>query len=756
MKASVSSASASSFLPLDSDSSSQHRLWLDRLMRYAMRIGGISVIAAIALIFFYLLYVVLPLLQPAQITFAQHFAQPAPESGATLILDVEERRQWATRLTDSGQAVFFDMHTGKVQSQQTLPWAAAKVTAYSYLNEKGLAAIGFANGQVLVVQNLYVANYTADAALNTPQLSYPLGKTLLDLGAGQALKGLAIQSNEERTTLAALREDGHLLLRTYNKEVNFLTETVELSVGDSSWTLPPQMQVQHLALDGMQRYLYLADQTGHLLQYAIAEGDAVRLLHTQQLPDNAPVTCLQMLLGGTSVLVGQANGRISQWFPVRDAVDNQQRLQPIREFHAQSAAILAIVPEQRRKGFVASAADGSLGLYHATAHRVLQVASLNAPGSRHLALSPRADNLLQEDAQGALTLWQIDNPHPEISWSSLWRKVWYESHTEPEYLWQSSAASEDAEPKFSLAPLALGTLKASLYALLFAIPLAVLGGIYTAHFMATELRRWVKPGIELMEALPTVILGFIAGLWLAPLLEKHLSGVFALLLIVPLGVVLFAGVWHSLPRRFTLAVSPDGWQAVLLLPVVAGLVWLAFNLSFPIEQVFFAGNMHQWLNSIGITFDQRNAIVVGFAMGFAIIPTIFSMTEEAVAGVPKHLTLGSLALGATPWQTLWRVVLLTASPGIFSAIMIGMGRAVGETMIVLMATGNTPIMDFNIFEGMRTLAANIAIEMPESEYNSSHYRTLFLAAFMLFMFTFLINTITEIVRQRLRKNYSAL
>ena len=143
-------------------------------------------------------------------------------------------------------------------------------------------------------------------------------------------------------------------------------------------------------------------------------------------------------------------------------------------------------------------------------------------------------------------------------------------------------------------------------------------------------------------------------------------------------------------------------------------------------------------------------------MGLAVIPTIFSIAEDAVYAVPDHLVRGSLALGATPWQTLVKVVLLTASPGIFSAVMIGMGRAVGETMIVLMATGNTPLMDFNIFEGMRTFAANIAVELPESEVDSSHYRILFLAALVLFLFTFVINTVAEVVRQRLRRRYGSL
>jgi phosphate transport system permease protein len=179
-------------------------------------------------------------------------------------------------------------------------------------------------------------------------------------------------------------------------------------------------------------------------------------------------------------------------------------------------------------------------------------------------------------------------------------------------------------------------------------------------------------------------------------------------------------------------------------------------LSSVVEIMFFHGSMPQWFTDKGIKFEQRNALVVGLVMGFAVIPTIFTIAEDAVFSVPRHLTQGSLALGATPWQTMAGVVLPTASPGIFSAIMMGFGRAVGETMIVLMATGNSPVVNFNIFEGMRTLSANIAVEMPETAVGSTHFRVLFLAALLLLALTFVVNTAAEIVRQSLRKRYSNL
>ena len=323
-------------------------------------------------------------------------------------------------------------------------------------------------------------------------------------------------------------------------------------------------------------------------------------------------------------------------------------------------------------------------------------------------------------------------------------------------IWQSSAATQDFEPKISLTPLTFGTLKAAFYAMLIAVPLALLAAVYTAFFMSAPMRRMVKPAVEIMEALPTVILGFFAGLWLSPFVEKNLAAVFTVLWLLPLGVLIFGWLWQRVPTVWQKAVGEE-WRAALLLPIVVLVIGLSFVIAPLLENIFFGGDLRHYISQdLGVTYDQRNALVVGFAMGFAVIPTIFSIAEDALFSVPKHLVNGSLALGASSWQTLKGVVLPTASPGMFSAVMIGFGRAVGETMIVLMATGNTPIMDFNIFEGMRTLAANTAVEMPESEIGSSHYRVLFLAALVLFLFTFVFNSGAEVVRQRMRKKYSTL
>jgi phosphate transport system permease protein len=157
-----------------------------------------------------------------------------------------------------------------------------------------------------------------------------------------------------------------------------------------------------------------------------------------------------------------------------------------------------------------------------------------------------------------------------------------------------------------------------------------------------------------------------------------------------------------------------------------------------------------------LRYDPQNCLIIAFGLGFAVIPIIFSISEDALSSVPYTLTASSMALGGSRWQTLWRVILPSASPGVFAAVMIGFGRAVGETMIVLMATGNVPRMDSSPFNGMLTLSANIAVEGPEAAQGGTLYRVLFLCAVLLFAMTFVLNTTAEVVRQRLRKRFGRL
>ncbi len=723
----------------------------DHLTRWYVTVGGLAILAAITLIFFYLGSVILPMFQGAELQQEQPQAITWSQDSQGLYLAIEEQNQVGLRLNQQGQAQFFNAQTGQLLESINLALPAdAEVTAIAQ-DQPGsrTLALGLSNGQVLVVEHNYKVSYPNNVKTIQPSIDYPYGEQALTL-ADTTLDKVGISASSNGLVLVgSVGAAVHALKITRDENIM----TGEVTLADEALTIPTMdAAIKQLLIDPRHQWLYVFSGNSTLDVFDLRR-NTLNGRYKMANQADTQITASSFLLGGISLLVGDSKGGISQWFMVRGE-DGLSSLQRIRDFQQGDSAITQILPEERRKGFLALDAAGTLGVYHSTAHRTLLKQSV-AEGAALASLAPRA-NLVLVEQQGQLQNWRLDNPHPEISWSALWGKVWYESYAEPDYVWQSTSANSDFEPKLSLAPLAFGTLKAAFYAMLLAAPLAICAAIYTGYFMAPALRSRIKPVIELMEALPTVILGFFAGLFLAPFLESHLPGIFSLLLLMPFGILLAAWTWSRLPEKIRLAI-PDGWEAALLIPVVIAVGLFSLGISGYLENWFFGGDMRLWLsNDLGIPFDQRNALVVGLAMGFAVIPNIYSIAEDAVFSVPRSLTFGSLALGATPWQTLTRVVILTASPGIFSALMIGMGRAVGETMIVLMATGNTPIMEVNIFEGLRTLAANVAVEMPESEVGSSHYRVLFLAAMVLLMFTFVMNTVAELIRSRLRSKYASL
>jgi phosphate transport system permease protein len=725
---------------------SRKRLLKDKLAEYGIKMGGGVVLMTLLLIFFYLLYVVYPVFESAKIESKAQYSQSF--AGKTYALAMEEQNEIAYRYSDLGINFFNTTDPDVALMQYALPQQA---TSFGQSGPTSTAVVfGLSDGNAIVAAADFDITYPGDKRLITPQVEFPFGEQSIEIDSqGQALQHVAIEVEGEDAAIVAVTADNRGVLVRYVAEENFMTEELEWS--SETIELPSMpMDVEQVLLTPNFRFIFM--RSGNKLSiYDIRDTDDITIVEVLDINEHQQnVTHVALLTGASSLLVGNDHGVVSQWFEV--AKDGERKFTKIRQFDAKSS-VTDITIEYSRKGFMTVGADNSLSIFHTTGEATLLHQDLKMGSLQHVAISPRANAFMVESEQG-IGFYKLTNEHPEVTWSALWQEVWYEGYPEPDYVWQSTSASDDFEAKLSLVPITFGTIKAAFYAMLFAVPIAVAGAIYTAYFMNSGLRKVIKPTVEIMEALPTVILGFLAGLWLAPFVEMHLPGVMMIAVLLPFSAVLVAAIWHFLPQSLVNRV-PEGAHVIILLPVLLLVGYLSVLASPLVEDLVFDGDARAYINDI-FGFDQRNSLIVGIAMGFAVIPTIFSIAEDAIFSVPKHLTQGSLALGATSWQTLIKVVLLTASPGIFSAIMMGLGRAVGETMIVLMATGNTPVMDFNIFSGMRTLAANIAVEMPESEVGSSHYRVLFLAAFVLFVLTFIFNTLAEYVRQRLREKYSAI
>ena len=729
------------------------RLFKDRFAKWGISAGGVMVLVALLLIFFYLLYVVQPIFESAKVETRN--SVKLQNASEVVGLGIEEQTEIAFLLGEKGNVDFYNVEKEQFGKKITTLNTELPSDVSSFASSapfQGQYAYGLENGSVVVVAPKFLVTFPNNQRQLTPRLDYPLGDMALEVDEqGAAITKFAFSHYEDKTAVVALTADKRVIFSSFVGEENMFTGEVEWVVERTELDIEGRVDELLISPDTTRTFVRSANQIYVYDTRYPSEVEQIQLLAANE--ENANLVSTQLLAGANSLMLANDNGEVSQWFEVN--TENGREFQKIRAFETSKQSKLNIFTEFYRRTFFTAGANGELGIYYTTSDAKLWQGKVSEGPIQNFAIAPRSNAALIL-ADDALKVIEIHNEHPEVTWSALWQEVWYEGYPEPGYIWQSTSASDDFESKFSLVPISFGTIKAAMYAMLFAVPIALSAAIYTAYFMSSELRKVVKPTVEIMEALPTVILGFLAGLWLAPLIEEHLPAIVGLLVLLPIGILLTAFGWNKLPASIRHRI-PEGSHSILLIPVVIFIGWLSFAMSNSIELWMFDGNVRQYLtNELGMTFDQRNSLVVGIAMGFAVIPTIFSIAEDAVFSVPKHLSNGSLALGATQWQTLVRVVLLTASPGIFSAVMMGLGRAVGETMIVLMATGNTPIMDWSIFQGMRTLAANIAVEMPESEVGSSHYRILFLAAFVLFIFTFIFNTVAEFVRQQLRDKYSSM
>jgi phosphate transport system permease protein len=248
--------------------------------------------------------------------------------------------------------------------------------------------------------------------------------------------------------------------------------------------------------------------------------------------------------------------------------------------------------------------------------------------------------------------------HQEVTLAKMWLIQQWPGYDAPEHVWQPVSEI----PKYAVWPLLVGTIKVTLIAMAASVPLAIAAAVFVSQYAGRRAREWIKPAIEFLAGIPSVVLGF-----------------------------------------FALIVMASWFQRVF-------------------------------------GFDSRlNAIVAGVALSFAVIPVIFTVCEEALGAVPQSYVEASHALGAERWQTITKVVLPAAAPGIAAAVALGLGRAFGETMIVLMASGNASILSANPADSVRTLSATIAAELAEVVFGGPHYTVLFALAVLLFLITFGIN-----------------
>ncbi|MEO6598193.1 MAG: ABC transporter permease subunit [Planctomycetota bacterium] len=829
----------------------------DRAARVCITFGGMATIAAVALVCGFLVWVVLPLLASAELRASPVVRATPPTAEARILyqeLDPYEQLVW--QLRSDGRVLAMALSDGKrvadarVFDPGTARFLAAHDARVAFADEAG--GVRTANVVIAVtrveqdtlpplLQSLPTGGGARDgdawiertpAGFRRHSLRIAPDEPL-QLGRARATRAdFSETSTGER--IAALTDDGRLHVRAISRRVNQMTDEVTTSVRGGSVDLATlgigNAEPNHLMLAGSGDNVYLLWNDGRLARIDARDCDAPVLAETMDLLQEPElrITATGFLVGRNTLLVGDDNGRVRSFFrtkPANAAGRDGSQLVQAHEFPGPGVAVRSISTSSRSRVFLAGYADSSLRVFHATSERLVASAQLpEAEGLLAVSLAPKEDGLLATTST-TFHHFAFDPGHPEVSLTAVASPVWYEGYARPVHAWQSTSGTDDVEPKFGLWPLVFGTLKATLYCMLFGVPLALLAAIYTSEFLHPRRRARVKPVVELMASLPSVVLGFLAALVFAPWVEHGLVTILACFATVPITWLAAAQVVQALPQNQRLAAERLRLIGVAIaVPIGIGLGWVT---GLAAESLLFGGDFPRWLThgpdapaandsafggwfvaalpfaallaavvvgrtrifssralggllrlslgcgvalvaaallagactfagfdlrgSLVSTYVQRNALVVGFVMGFAVIPIIYTIAEDALAAVPEHLRAASLGAGATPWQTAVRIILPTAMSGVFSAIMVGLGRAVGETMIVLMAAGNTAVLELNPFNGFRTLSANLAVELPEAVRNSSHYRVLYLAALVLFAMTFVLNTFAEVVRQRFRR-----
>jgi phosphate transport system permease protein len=839
---------------------------------FVISTGGLLVIAAVFGIMAFLVQVVIPLFRGAELVRSAEYRLTS-EPAQSFALAVDEYGSLAVELFGDGRLVAFHPSTGFVLSEQALPLEGVRIVSVARSIKDNHLAVGLEDGSLRFaqlhfdtellpkdrapqgLQTLDQRDATDGEAIysRAPAGQVRRAVSRLELGATVVVSpdGAAITAVDFRVggtverpiqALVTLDATGRLALTRTESRLNLLTGEVTTSTRQATLPTPPDLgAIAGILMTQLADEVLVAERKGRIHRIDVRNPEQPSIVETRTVTESGvEVTSIAFLVGEQSLVVGRSDGSVSIYFRTEARSGGTMDGRALAEAHVLEphvgGAVTAISPSQRSKLFVTSDAGGASWVRHSTSERVL----LRLAGEARLpvrtnGLSARDDHVLAIDEEARVSLWEISVAHPETTLQTILGKVWYEGYPEPTYTWQSSSGTDVFEPKFSLVPLIFGTWKATLYSLLFAVPLALLAAVYTADFVHPTVRHVVKPVMEMMASLPSVVLGFIAALVLAPVVETWIAAVLLAGFAVPVTLIAAAYLWQLLPERWALRLEGLPKFACMFVAIAAG-VMLAMESGVLLEDLLFAGSFRVWLegegsarsllfllllpvaylsaawgaarglgerwelrmrevsrrraaslqlarwisvsvaatalafavasglSALGLdprggfvdTYVQRNTLVVAFAMGFAVIPIIYTIAEDAMTAVPAHLRAASLACGATRWQTAIRIVVPTAMSGIFAAVMIGMGRAVGETMIVVMAAGNTPILDWNVFNGLRALSANIAVELPEAVEGGSLYRMLFLAALTLFAMTFVVNTIAEIIRLRFRRRAAEL
>lgn len=861
------------------------QLWFDSIARAIITSGGVGTILVAFLIVFVMISQLLPLLSTSEVKPLSEFrintAASSPTENTVQPTDQPATTPVCAGMDEYGDIAWFLFPSGTIETYATLTGlrlqsfsppddmadhessSHRKITAFSVADDDASLLVGYSSGYVRPITIQWNVEY-------------------LDVTVDKINERVSIQSDRVDQSVFTELPNGLVRVQKIESiEFHDPIPALNTSVRCVDWLNPDAIY----GLEKVKSWKWLAtDGREIVVQHHLRRRQGISPLTKEEIKtwrteiNSSSIKDAMLNAQGENVTTISPNGLAQLWRLTSE--QDMKLLASHWTIAGSESSILETVPILGRNTFLISSESGELegiapyfgseksdlvsihrislhsngisNLASATNSRV--VSALTDDGVASLIYVPTNRKLLEWSVEpgskiffsagsryiasmhsSSVKISKLNLRFPEAGWKSFLTANWFEGYDIPKHLWQSSSGTIQGEIKLSIVPLLFGTIKATFYTLVIAIPLGLVSAIFSSEYLHPSNRARIKPIMELMASVPSVALGFVGAVALAPLLKDQLFGVLffvyltilllvsvpALLATLPNSLAIFANRHRALMLSLVLCVSLafsniyatkvesilfggplalwlngefgkvfPGWLCICLLPCGVATFWasshfqverklsekyerfrketaaraLTIHTGLLVASVALACLLSMTFSFLGWdtrgtlldSYQERNALLVGMVLGFAIVPLIFTLSEDALQAVPQHLRAASMSCGATVWQTTMRVVIPTAISGLFSAVMLGLGRAIGETMVVLMVSGNSPIMELNPFSGFRTLSATLAVELPEAAGGSTHYHSLFFVSLVLFFMTVAVNSVAEFVRLKFKRNASQL
>ncbi|MDF1740284.1 MAG: hypothetical protein P1U86_14075, partial [Verrucomicrobiales bacterium] len=561
----------------------------DSFMTWFIKLGGVMVVAAVVGIFVFITSQVIPLFKGASVDLdAAATSETALPPGKYLGIAADEWMEKPFAIRDDGKIVYADLVSGEIVDSDLDFLNGAQLTSLNIESGEELIVAGTDTGEVHIVEFSY--DPTFKDGVRTVNEELDLVFTAKFDGAVQKVSCGQAGDSRLIAVLTESPEGPRLTLDLVQRKKSLISSGTWKEAGKTDLTdsLRKDVAVQQILVTNRADAVLVIFENGEI-DYHFRKGSGLetelrQTFHPFKDEADKTIAKVDFLLGDVSLVLTSPAGTNRVFSLYRSEAAPVRQFYQTKEFPALETSASYYSASFRNKTFLTGTAN-SATLRYATTEAIRWESDLPWEVT-HGLISRKSDSLLFLTKDLHFVRVPVEDPHPEAGMKAFFGKLLYEGAPEPKYEWQSTGGSDDFESKLSLVPLIFGSLKGTLYAMLFAIPIALFGAIYTAEFLNPKNKVFIKPAMEIMASLPSVVLGFLAALWLAPIIENRVPSILCIIILVPLGAFLFGAFWSKQPQKIKSYIK-EGYEFLYFAPIMLLLLFIGWHLGPLAESILF-------------------------------------------------------------------------------------------------------------------------------------------------------------------------